>query len=148
MIKKTKFLGALLIAACAFVLCSCGSSSNSSEKQNIVNNNDNINDKAEEKQKYVIELNLNNYLKYIDKRFIPIGSGSTGYITYYFQGSLSYAYYDNVVITSHFRSNKTGYEETDNEISLSTGGYAVWYSSGANGLYSITAVSGKVIYWI
>lgn len=140
--KKTILLGVGLLSAFAFASCA----GNSSGSHNIVNSSDNINSNADEKQKYVIELNMDNYQKYIDIRFIPSNNGSSSHFNYYFQGSLSYAYYDNVVITSHY--SRTGYEETDTEISLTTGGYARWYSTGGNGTTTLTGVRGKVIYWI
>ena len=133
MIKKTKLLGALLIAGCAFGLASCGNSK--ADNQPVVNSTDNINEKVETQQKYVIELNLENYKKYIDVRS---NGGSV-----YFIGTLSYAFYDNVVITSERVYSGT----TTTEIELSAGGYASWYTAGY-GTYNVTAVKGKVIYWI
>ena len=143
--RKLKLAGALLAVAGALCLASCGSNS-SANNQPVVNSTDDINEKVETKQKYVIELNMENYQKYIDIRFIPSNNGSSSHFNYYFQGSLSYAYYDNVVITSHY--SRTGYEETDTEISLTTGGYARWYSTGGYGTTTLTGVRGKVIYWI
>ena len=135
--RKLKLAGALLAVAVAFCLASCGSNS-SANNQPVVNSTDNINDKAEEKQKYVIELNMDNYLKYIDIKVMPESSS----YNYYFQGSLSYAYYDNVVI-------KYTRDSTDYEVNLSVGGYARYYSTSRYaGTPSITSVSGKVIYWI
>ena len=139
-------LGVLFAVIGTFTLVSCGSESNTTNTQNIVNNSDDIKEKTEEKQKYVIELNMDNYAKYIDVKSLPVGTGSSIYFIVYFQGSLTYAYYDNVVITSHY--SKTGQEGYDTEIALSTGGYARWYSSGGNGSYEIKGINGKVIYWI
>ena len=140
MIKKTKLLGALLIATCAFGLASCGSNS-SSDNQPIVNSTDNINDKAEEKQKYVIELNMDNYRKYID---IRAEYGYSNGVRYAFYGSLSYGFYDNVVIECERNYSNTLDPYT---VNLSVGGYGDYYTSGY-GSYKVTGVSGKVIYWI
>lgn len=133
--KKKLFKSLLIIPFISVLaLASCGSSSNSSENNKIVNSTDNINYKEETKKKYVIELNKDNYRKYIDVRS---NGGSV-----YFIGTLSYAFYDNVIIYS-LRSGG----ETSNPIELSAGGYASWYITGY-GSYTVTAVSGKVIYWI
>ena len=59
--RKLKIVGAFLAIAGAFCLASCGSNS-SAVNQPVVNSTDNINDKAEERQKYVIELNMDNYV--------------------------------------------------------------------------------------
>ena len=131
--KKNQFRALLLIIFIlfAFVLVSCGSSS--TNNQSVVND-DNINDTAEEKQKYVIELNVDNYLKYID---IRNECGENTHIVYKFYGSLSYAFYDTVVIT--YNTGKT--------TELSAGGYGYYYNS-RTGQPTVTSVTGKVIYWI
>ncbi len=131
--KKNQFRALLLIISIlfAFVLVSCGSSSNNNH--NVVND-DIINDTAEEKQKYVIELNVDNYLKYID---IRNECGENMNIVYKFYGSLSYAFYDTVVIT--YNTGKT--------TELSAGGYGYYYNS-RTGQPTVTSVTGKVIYWI
>ncbi len=132
--KKNQFRALLLIISVlfVFVLVSCGSSSNNN--QSVVNDDDIINDTAEEKQKYVIELNVDNYLKYID---IRNECGENMDIVYKFYGSLSYAFYDTVVIT--YKTGKT--------TELSAGGYGYYYNSRA-GQQTVTNVTGKVIYWI
>ena len=137
--RKFKLVCMFLAVAGAFCLASCGSSSNA-DNQQVVNSTDIINNKAEEKQKYVIELNMNNYKKYIDTR-AEVYTGS--HLRYAFYGSLSYGFYDNVVITFERNYN----EVTTHQVELSTGGYGYWYTAGY-GTYTITAVSGKVIYWI
>jgi len=140
MIKKTKLLGALLAVAGALCLASCDSNS-SANNQPVVNSTDNINDKAEEKQKYVIELNMDNYRKYID---IRAEYGYSNGVRYAFYGSLSYGFYDNVVIECERNYCNELYPYT---VNLSVGGYGDYYTSGY-GSYKVTGVSGKVIYWI
>ncbi len=136
--RKFKIVGAFLAVAGAFCLVSCGSGS-SADNQPVLNNTNNINEKVETKQKYVIELNLDNYRKYVDVRSEYNGSNSR----VYFIGTLSYAFYDNVAIT--YERNYSGV--TTHTAELSAGGYSSWYTSGY-GSYTVTGVSGKVIYWI
>ncbi len=133
-----KFLTLIFLFVCVFDLFSCGSNENKS----IVKDEDDIDEKAEEKQKYVVELNMDNYEKYIDIRYEPDGSNSR--ICFY--GSLPYAFYDDAVITS--RVSRSGYEDVMKDIELSSGGYAYWHNTGGYWSYKITGVSGKVIYWI
>ncbi len=140
--RKIKILGVLFLSLGLFCITSCNSKTNGNHKI-VVNSTDDINENIETKQKYVIELNMDNYLKFIDIKIIP---SNNDYFEYYFQGSLSYAFYDNVVITSHY--SRAGYEETDTEITLSAGGYAMWHSSGGKGNITVIDVKGKVIYWI
>jgi len=141
--RKLKFAGALLAVAGAFCLAACGSNS-SANNQPVVNSTDNINEKVETKQKYVIELNMENYQKYIDLRFLPGDSGSNSYTIYYFQGSLSYAFYDNVIVTYTVDGESEG-----SKVTLSSGGYGRYYTSSRySKTHTITNVSGKVIYWI
>ena len=134
-------LGVLFTVVGTVTLVACGSDSNTSNTQNIVNNNDNIKEKAEEKQKYVIELNMDNYLKYIDVRAETATSNS---VRYAFYGSLSYAFYDNVVVECERTYSSNLYPYT---VELSAGGYGLYYTSGY-GSYEVKGISGKVIYWI
>lgn len=91
-------------------------------------------------ERHEVELNINNYQTYINRRSLSDGS----YASIYFEGALSYAYYDNVVIT-YTRTN--GSNKTTDTLKLSAGGYSSWYTTGY-GTYTVTDVSGKVIYWI
>ncbi len=131
--RRFKFFTILFILLGFITLSSCGNKVNSSEK---------VDENATEKQKYVVELNIDNYKKYIDVRTTPYGDG---YLIYYFDGTLSYAYYDNVIITY----NRSSYGSYDNgiNIGLSTGGYAKWYESRQTSC-TVIDVTGKVIYWI
>ncbi len=136
--RKIKILITLFVATCSFGLASCGNSSNANHP--VVNSTDSINEKVETKQKYVIELNMDNYRKYID---IRTEYWSYDYIKYTFYGSLSYGFYDNVIIECE-RHYSNVYPYT---VQLSAGGYGDYYTSNF-GTCTITGVSGKVIYWI
>lgn len=138
--RKLKLACSLLAVAGAFCLASCGSTS-SANNQPVVNSTDNINEKVETKQKYVIELNMDNYQKYIDVR---AEYGYSNGIRYSFYGSLSYGFYDNVVVECERTYSNKLYPYT---VNLSVGGYGHYYTSGY-GDYKVTGVSGKVIYWI
>lgn len=136
--RKIKLLGAIMIAVCTFGLASCGGDSSNNTNELIINYTDEIKEDATTKQKYVIELNMDNYHKYIDERVVYDKSSSSNKYALY--GSLSYAFYDNVVVKYVF------YSETF-EIELSSGGYGNM-SKGYESKYKIIGVSGKVIYWI
>ena len=149
--RKNRVLYLMIFLVTIFILASCGSSKNSESNSNSNDNTVSItsNNGKEEKQKYIVDLNMDNYTKYLDIRYEPYGSGSNLYFRVCFYGSLSYAYYDDVVITNHF--SRSNFEETDTDIKLSAGGYAYWYTLGGgsgSGTNTITKVSGKVIYWI
>ncbi len=127
MIKRRFKLFAVIFILLSFItLSSCSSN----KESNKINSDDNINEKADQMQKYVIELNTENWSKYIDVRS-QYGIRSNGYAgkVFYYIGTLSYAYYDNVYI---------------NGLQLSAGGYA---DCGDTPL-TVNKVSGKVIYWI
>lgn len=138
--KKFKFASALLAIIGSFYFTSCDSTPPLSGNQNIVHYSDNIDNKAQEMQKYVIELRKDNYLKYIDIR------QESSRVCFY--GSLSFAFYDNVVITSCYDSGYSYNSIDKKQIELSCGGYAPWYTYGGYGTYTIDDVCGKVIFWI
>ena len=127
---KYKKVFLILVFVIMLVLCSCRNSSNSTSSNSS---------EASKQQKYEISLNMDNYKTYVDIKSEYNGNSTR----VYFDGTLSYAYYDNVVIT--YERNYSGV--TTSTVELSAGGYAHWYTTGY-GTYSITGVSGKVIYWI
>jgi len=109
----------------------------SSCKENNVNNGDKINEEANEKQKYVVELNMDNYKKYID---IEYQLRAKEHVYYRFYGVLSYAFYDEVVVTYYLSSSSN-----ESTITLNAAGCS-------NFMYNhqpvVTNITGKVIYWI
>lgn len=80
--------------------------------------------------KHVVSLTSDNLNIYIDLKF----EGTSSNLEYYFIGSLSYAFYDNVKFI------------TDSVYSLSASGYAKAHSSSS--LNDAYMVSGSVIYWL
>ena len=133
--NKRKYL--MLLPLLIFGLGSCGSKTNDENKGA---NEDTSIAHVEEKKRYNIALTLENYTKYIEIRYM-FGESST---SYYFQGALSYAFYDNVIIKAHSSSNG------DYSIKLSVGSYASYYSISTrfSETPSIIGIEGNVIYWI
>lgn len=70
-------------------------------------------------EKHIVSITKDNYQKFltIETNYVVGSASSTSY--YYFRGALSYAFYDNVVITYDYRSNDTTTERT---LSLNVGG--------------------------
>lgn len=133
--NKRKFF--TLISLLVVSLSSCGSKTNESED---VRQEASV-AQTEQMKKYNIVLTLDNYRTYIDQRYIATES----YTSYYFQGSLSYAFYDNVVI----RANNPNSGGGDYDIHLSAGGYGrFWSSSRYTTEHKVIGITGNVIYWI
>jgi hypothetical protein len=116
-----------------FCLTSCVSTGD------LMGNNPTSNSTVETMKKHTVRLTMDNYQTYIEIRGIS-GESAT---TFNFEGALSYAYYDNVVI-----SYKVNGEPR--ETKLNAGGYGRYYSSlrMASSTAEIIGVSGSVIYWM
>ena len=134
MIKRRFKLFAVLFILFSFItLSSCSS--------NKVNNSEKVDENATEKQKYVVELNMDNYDKYIEIR--SEGGGSR----FCFYGALSYAFYENVTISYVCSYNTSEAYFVD----LSAGGYGLYYEKTLENkyyTYSVVNAWGRVIYWI
>ena len=103
----------------------------------------------------VVELNVNNFLTYIDIRQVESSLSNCGKILLVkpcFYGSLSYAYYDNVEITYQLDGKEwsRGYAKDFNYTGttiLSAGGYSLLpYEVEGNFNITIIDIKGKVLY--
>ena len=99
-------------------------------------------------EKHVVNITKENYQKFITiEKLSAVGSNSsTSY--HYFRGALSYAYYDNVIVTYNYISNSTITEKT---LYLNAGGCGTITTSSSrygSSSYEIVNVTGTITYWI
>ena len=131
----------IVLVCCFFTLFSCLISCGNNSVDSKLNNNSIAS--VETMHKYNVQLNMNNYRTYIDIRSTTVDFSTSSNTYYVFDGALSYAYYDNVVI------NYTINGETK-EVKLSAGGFGNYYVSNSRVTTTaeITGISGSVIYWL
>lgn len=138
LISTMCLLGSLMIVGC------------SDNTPSSVNNN--VVEHAKE-EKYEIALTLSNYTNFIEIRRDTYGTDAYCF-RYYFDGALSYAFYDNVSINynSAFTDSSNKTTNTSGTVKLNAGGYAQWYDvrSGYESryVYTITSITGNIIYWL
>ena len=137
-----KFFVPLLLSVC--LLCITGCASNNGQ----ISTTDTSSNEVSVMEKHIVSITKDNYKKFltIETNYVIGSSSSTSY--HYFRGALSYAFYDNVVITYYYRSNDTTTERT---LSLNVGGCGTITTSSSrygSSSYEITNVSGTIIYWI
>lgn len=139
LISTMCLLGSLMIVGCS-------DNTPSSVNSNVVEH-------AKE-EKYEIALTLSNYTNFIEIRRDTYGTDAYYCFRYYFDGALNYAFYDNVSINYNFAytdgSNKT--TNTSGTVKLNAGGYAQWYdvrlTYESRYVYTITSITGNIIYWL
>ena len=137
-----KFFVPLLLSIC--LLCMTGCTTNNGQIQTT----DTPSYEVPVMEKHIVSITKDNYQKFltIETNYVVGSASSTSY--HYFRGALSYAFYDNVVITYDYRSNDTTTERT---LSLNVGGCGTITTSSSrygSSSYEITNVSGTIIYWI
>lgn len=137
-----KFFICLLLSVCLLCVMGCTSSNGQIQTTDTPSNEVSV------MEKHIVSITKDNYQKFltVETNYVVGSSSSTSY--HYFRGALSYAFYDNVVITYDFRSGDTTTERT---LSLNVGGCGTittssWRSGSSS--YEITNVSGTIIYWI
>jgi len=100
-------------------------------------------------EKHIVSLTLDNYQKFFTISRNTVGTGS---YDNNLSGALSYAYYDNVVITYLLVYQGRGETtETEHTLNLNVGGCGTIHTTSSqygSTTYRITGVSGTVIYWI
>lgn len=126
------------------IVCLVGCTSNNGKVQNT----DTSSTEVSVMEKHVVNITKENYQKFITiEKSSVVGSGySTSY--HYFRGALSYAYYDNVIITYNYTSNSMITEKT---LYLNVGGCGTITTSSSkfgSSSYEIVNVSGTITYWI
>ena len=125
---KNKLFYIIALAVPFLFLSSCKTDNNGLGGTQVESSDQSQQSTETKMKKYVVVLNTENYTKYIDLKMIDLGAANS---YYFFEGSLSYAYYDDVVINETY--------------SLSTGGY---YGYIYKNKPEVTSITGKVIYWI
>lgn len=107
------------------------------------------------KEKHVVVLTKDNWEQYITIETVPYypASGTTYY--HYFRGALSYAFYDDVIVTyqltEHMRQSPYTMTQTEKTLLLNTGGcgtLTISDNASYNRSYTIENVSGTITYWI
>ena len=137
-----KFSISILLLIC--ILCFVGCNSNNGKEQNT----NTPSTKVSVMEKHVVNITKENYQKFITiEKLSVVGSNySTSY--HYFRGALSYAYYDNVIVTYNYISNSTITEKT---LYLNAGGCGTITTSSSrygSSSYEIVNVTGTITYWI
>lgn len=98
-------------------------------------------------EKHIVSITKDNYQKFLTVEINSVSSVAF----HYFRGALSYAYYDNVVITYNLNYSDRTPNKTGQTLPLNVGGcgtittVSTQYGSSS---YEITDVSGSIIYWI
>lgn len=132
----------LLVIICLLCLTSCTSNNGKNHTTDTPSSEVSV------MEKHIVSITKDNYQKFltVETNYVVGSSSSTSY--HYFRGALSYAFYDNVVITYDYRSGDTTTERT---LSLNVGGCGTITTSSSrygSSSYEITNVSGTIIYWI
>ncbi len=139
---ETSFIAALVLFVCCFGIAGCNTNNGQIHTDETPSNNVSV------MEKHVVSISMENYKKFITIETVPfIGDVSTSYY-HYFSGALSYAFYDNVIVTYNYNSNSTS---TENILTLNVGGCGTITTSSSrygSSSYEITNVSGTIIYWI
>ena len=136
----------LLFSICLLCMTGCASTNGQIQTTDTPSND------ATVMEKHIVSITADNYQKFltVEKNVVDGGSSSTSY--HYFRGALSYAFYDNVIITYNYHSSGTsGDTITEKKLSLNAGGCGTIITSNSrygNSSYEITNVTGTRIYWI
>ena len=97
--------------------------------------------------RYEVSLNLNNYLTYLNVTESQYNVDTIPRFT--FSGCLSYAFYDNVIVTINYQGYSTyGTPPTQTTtVTLNANGQGSVYLNSVSSA-SISSISGSVVYWI
>lgn len=123
----------ILLLIC--MLCFVGCNSNNGTEVSVM-------------EKHVVNITKENYQKFITIEISTIVGCNSSTSYHYFRGALSYAYYDNVIITYNYIFDSTTTEKT---LYLNVGGCGtITTSSSRYGRtsYEIVNVTGTITYWI
>ena len=132
----------LLLLLPIFCLVGCGGSTTAEEKGSS-GSSTSEETKQPQMEKHEVILNLKNYANYFDIDVKVIANSMAPIVTQYsFSGCLTYAYYDNAEFTITY-----GNSSSEATLKLNAAGNGTIKVDGRDN-NSITAVSGKVIYWL
>lgn len=139
---RKKLFVPILLSICLLCITGCAQSNGQIQTTDTPSNEVSV------MEKHIVNITKDNYQKFLTiETDSVVGSvSSTSY--HYFRGALSYAFYDNVVITYDYHSGDTATEKT---LSLNVGGCGTIITNSSrygSSSYEITNVSGTIIYWI
>lgn len=132
----------ILLLIC--ILCFVGCNSNNGKVQNTGTSSTEVS----VMEKHVVNITKENYQKFITIEELSVVGSNYSTFYHYFRGALSYAYYDNVIVTYNYISNNTITEKT---LYLNAGGCGTITTSGSrygSSSYEIVNVTGTITYWI
>lgn len=132
----------ILLLIC--ILCFVGCNSNNGKVQNTGTSSTEVS----VMEKYVVNITKENYQKFITIETSSVVNSISSTSYHYFRGALSYAYYDNVIVTYNYISNSMTTEET---LYLNVGGCGTITTSSSrygSSRYEIVNVTGTITYWI
>ncbi len=138
----TSVIIAIALIVCCFGVVGC------TPNDGQINTDETPSNNVTKMEKYVINITKYNYQKFITIETMPNSTDTATSYYHYFRGALSYAFYDNVIVTYNFNSNSTSTEKT---LALNAGGCGTITTSSSrygSSSYEITNVSGTIIYWI
>ena len=125
--KKILFLLPLLTAS----LIGCGNSGSSSTPS------------APTMEKYEVTLTMTNYLTYFDVSY----TSSNNQNTYDFKGCLSYAFYEDAVVTFLYYTDTSKTTSLTEDLKLNAAGNG-HFVGGGKYFGSVNSIRGKIIYWM
>ena len=137
-----KFL--VLLISIISLLCLVGCTSSNGQ----IKNTDTSSNEVSAKVKHVVSLTKDNYQKFLTVEINHVVDGEVSIFYHYFRGALSYAFYDNVIITYDYSSGNTTTEEN---LLLNVGGCGTIETDSSRfgtSRYIITNVSGTITYRI
>lgn len=132
----------ILLLIC--ILCFVGCNSNNGKVQNTGTSSTEVS----VMEKHVVNITKENYQKFITIEELSVVGSNSSTSYHYFRGALSYAYYDNVIVTYNYISNSTITEKT---LYLNAGGCGTITTSSSrygSSSYEIVNVTGTITYWI
>lgn len=134
----------LLITCCCVLFVGCTAKENAETTTNgtdaASSSESTITQPIQLPQKHTVSLTMNNYSTYIETSLIAYPGLTPQKVEFTAKGSLSYAYYENVVFEIEHDGQKM--LVACNAAGNGNGSY------GGRNLGTITAVSGTVIYWM
>lgn len=143
------FIGIIIVVllfTLSSVFVACNKSVPTVESNNPPATNDPYPATNSEMTRHEVTLNLENYSTYLNITESSYNSDTIPRFT--FSGCLSYAFYDNVVVTISYQGYSSGTPPIETTtVTLNANGQGAVYLHSVSSA-SISSISGSVIYWI
>lgn len=91
----------LLFSICLLCMTGCASTNGQIQTTDTPSND------ATVMEKHIVSITADNYQKFLTVEINVVDGGSSSTSYHYFRGALSYAFYDNVIITYNYHSSGT-----------------------------------------